>query len=389
MAIVTYSTAASSSIRPWYGAIESTALTRVVWDNGTYESTFRGIGFTYRSGKLAGGILTDYSQTIAGEDYVSISGLRISGSMLQSYWNTSSYNGFLKAIFAGNDSITGSAFDDYLAGFGSGRDTISGGLGNDTIFGGSANDSILGGDGDDVLYSGGGAMDTILGGDGDDIFYAGGYAVLNGGAGSDTYYLSSGTARITESTTASGLDEVVTQYSYKLANGVEYLTLIGTTHASATGSDGDNRIIGNSGNNTINGGLGEDTLAGGGGRDIFLFDSTPNATTNVDIITDFAAFGTQSDRIAFDKSIFVGFRYFGNVSSSQFLDTATGGEVTTTTRILYDSTTGELSYDRDGAGTVGSSGAVTNLYSPVLIAIVQDSDGAFPTLDFRDFLVVR
>ena len=387
MTTVTYATAAGSDIRPWNGTIQSAVPTRVIWSDSSYESTFRGIGFTYREGKIISGVFTDFVLKIGSADYLTIDKITLSGPQLQAFWDSGNFASFWQGVFAGNDSITGSSGADYLAGYGGGRDTIFGGLGDDTIIGGADNDSLVGSNGNDVIYSGGGGLNTISGGNGDDIIYAGGFDVVAGNGGSDAYILSSGTVRITESLTSGGIDEVTTQFSYKLPNGVENLTLTGTTNASGTGSDRANRIIGNDGENVIDGGLGIDTLAGGLGKDVFLFSTTPNATTNVDQIIDYVATGNEADRIAFDRTVYVGFKYFGNLSPAQFLDTAGTGEVTSATRVLYDSQTGELSYDRDGAGTL-VNGTLTNVYSPVLVAVIQDFDGNPPALNFRDFFVV-
>jgi Ca2+-binding RTX toxin-like protein len=56
-------------------------------------------------------------------------------------------------LFAGNDSITGSAFDDTLAGF-DGNDTLSGGRRFDVLIGGNGADTLTGGNRNDTfLYN--------------------------------------------------------------------------------------------------------------------------------------------------------------------------------------------------------------------------------------------
>lgn len=71
---------------------------------------------------------------------------------------------------AGNDTITGTAFDDDIIG-GNGNDTLTGGpgidylegnAGDDTVTGSAGNDTIIGGSGADTL-SGGVGNDTIIG----------------------------------------------------------------------------------------------------------------------------------------------------------------------------------------------------------------------------------
>jgi Ca2+-binding RTX toxin-like protein len=78
---------------------------------------------------------------------------------------------------AGDDTITGSAFDDKIDG-GAGEDTIHGGSGDDIVEGGPGSDPHLSGhDGDDVI-NGGPGDDNLLGGDDTDV--------CNGGPGNDT-----------------------------------------------------------------------------------------------------------------------------------------------------------------------------------------------------------
>ncbi len=94
----------------------------------------------------------------------------------------------------GNDTITGTQFDDVITG-GMGNDTITGlggndvltgNKGNDTISGGEGNDIITGGEGNDTL-SGEGGNDFVDGGLGDDTLSGGsGFNVLIGGGGNDT-----------------------------------------------------------------------------------------------------------------------------------------------------------------------------------------------------------
>ncbi len=76
----------------------------------------------------------------------------------------------------GDDTITGSKFDDLLGAFDddpasdTGNDVVSGEGGNDTLGGGLGADILNGGDGDDGMIGNGGP-DTLTGGPGDDAFY--------------------------------------------------------------------------------------------------------------------------------------------------------------------------------------------------------------------------
>ena len=60
----------------------------------------------------------------------------------------------------GNDTITGTAFNDTIDG-GNGNDTITGGPGNDRIEGGNGNDTLTGSAGDDIVTDVGDGEDTI------------------------------------------------------------------------------------------------------------------------------------------------------------------------------------------------------------------------------------
>jgi Ca2+-binding RTX toxin-like protein len=60
----------------------------------------------------------------------------------------------------GNDTITGTAFNDNIDG-GNGNDTITGGPGDDTIEGGNGNDTLTGSGGDDNVTDEGDGNDTI------------------------------------------------------------------------------------------------------------------------------------------------------------------------------------------------------------------------------------
>ncbi len=99
-----------------------------------------------------------------------------------------------------NDTLTGTAFGDWLDGQG-GVDTLYGGEGGDFLFGRTGNDLLYGQGGDDFLFGGqgndqlfgGNGDDELTGGDGADRFDGGGGDdVIVGGAGNDIYTASNG-----------------------------------------------------------------------------------------------------------------------------------------------------------------------------------------------------
>ena len=102
----------------------------------------------------------------------------------------------------------------------------------------------------------------------------------------------------------------------------------------------------------LNGGGGNDTLEGGSGDDVFLFDNTLGAS-NIDNITDFENPGaTAGDLVHLDKTIFTALGTTGAaLTPSEFLISSTvdGTAGTSSTRIIYDSSSGGLYYDDNGS----------------------------------------
>jgi Ca2+-binding RTX toxin-like protein len=117
-------------------------------------------------------------------------------------------------IFAGDDTLNGSAFDDILFAFAgadvingnNGDDEMNGGDGDDVMTGGAGNDEMNGGDGDDVM-TGGDGDDEMNGGVGvDELTGGNGADEQTGGDGADTFFFLS----ILESTKkASGRDTIL------------------------------------------------------------------------------------------------------------------------------------------------------------------------------------
>ena len=113
--------------------------------------------------------------------------------------------------------------------------------------------SLTGNSGDNLLDGGAGA-DAMAGGDGDD-----GYVVDDA---ADT---------ITELADG-GTDTVLASISTVLGEGLERLTLTGTSALNGTGNAADNLLQGNEADNLLDGGTGADTLAGGAGNDSYRVD---------------------------------------------------------------------------------------------------------------------
>lgn len=240
-------------------------------------------------------------------------------------------------------SLTGNALDNVLLG-NKAANTLNGDEGDDTLNGGAGVDTMIGGDGDDLYY-----VDNIL--------------------------------DVVNEVASSGNDSVTSTVTFSLdsdaAANVENLTLTGAKKANATGNALENTLLGNSGANILDGGAGADTLTGGAGKDVFLFKHSDA----VDVVTDFVA---GADKIAFSAAVFANLDAAKAVtakgvaiSASDFLSgTNITASANTGAHLLYDSDSGSLYYDADGAGD-GSAVQVALLGS-----------GTHPSLSAADILVV-
>jgi Ca2+-binding RTX toxin-like protein len=137
--------------------------------------------------------------------------------------------------------------------------------------------------------------------------------------------------------------------SYTLPKkGANNLTYSGSSDFTGKGNISANVITGGSGNDVFNGGLGNDTLTGGAGNDTFVFDTKPNASTNIDSITDFIS---GSDDINFSKKLFTAYRTAGVDLTNDFVSGAGATANDKSDHFLYDTNTGYLYYDADGNGS--------------------------------------
>jgi Ca2+-binding RTX toxin-like protein len=211
----------------------------------------------------------------------------------------------------------------------------TGGAGNDKLFdienarGSAFADLLIGTSGANVL-NGLAGVDRMIGDD-----------------GSDTYYVDNTNDVIVEANAdvIGGTDVVYSSASYTLSANVETLRVNATTDINATGNDIGNLIVGGAGRNVLNGMGGNDTLTGGAGVDIFAFTTAPNATANVDRITDFVV---ADDTISLENAVFTKLTATGTLSGAYFR--IGPAALDSNDYILYDSATGALSYDADGNG---------------------------------------
>ena len=231
------------------------------------------------------------------------------------------------------NELRGLGGDDWLKGYG-GADTLLGGNGQDTLIGGDGNDSLRGEAGNDNL-NGGAGTDTMV-----------------GGFGSDTYAVDHWWDIVTESG-GQGIDVVRTSVSYALTAGSDVEVLetsyqAGTAALVLLGNANGNVIRGNNGDNVIGGGNGNDELTGFAGQDAFLFSTALDEDYNIDIITDF---DVADDTIRLDQDIFASLG-LGNIADGELVIGAAALDAND--HIIYDSNTGALYYDSDGAGSTAA-----------------------------------
>jgi Ca2+-binding RTX toxin-like protein len=281
------------------------------------------------------------------------------GSLAPTGINAALGNGADRLVGGGGaDTVLGEAGSDTLVG-GGGADSLDGGINNDSLEGGTGTDVLLGNAGNDTLVGGDG-MDTLNGGTGADV--------MRGGNGNDRYTVDN-VLDVIDETGGSGIDQVTASVSVSLQVGatvlgdVENLTLTGAANLTGTGNalantlrgnggantltglDGADRLEGNAGNDTLIGGAGNDTLTGGTGFDRFLFFS---AAEGVDQVQDFTS---AVDRVLLDDAGFAGLSP-GLLNAANFVSKV-GAAATNpagVAQVIYDTGTGQLWLDADGAG---------------------------------------
>ena len=300
---------------------------------------------------------------------------------------------------AGNDTLNGGLGDDRLNGA-AGADAMTGGIGSDVYYVDNAGDQVIEavGGGTDTVYAsvdyvlaagleveylrvygsagltltgnelddylaGGAGNDTLNGGSGNDRLYGGaGTDVMTGGSGADVYYVDNAADQVIE-VVGEGSDNVYASVDYALAAGqeVEFLRVYGSAGLTLTGNELNDYLIGGAGDDTLNGGLGNDRLTGGAGNDTFGFNQQISSAINVDTITDYSV---ANDSIELSQTVFADFS-LGQLTASDFaLNSATGAGP----QIVYNTTSGALFYDSNGADVGGQSQFATLTGLPSLTA---------------------
>ena len=150
------------------------------------------------------------------------------------------------------------------------------------------------------------------------------------------------TTSIVTGTRIDQVDAGFADQGVSIAAGASGDAVIGSTH--------NDTIDGGSGDDVIAGGAGNDALTGGTGNDSFVFDTALNASTNVDIVSDFVS-GTDVFDLRLD--IFTALQSSGGVLNANNFKSGAGAIATTASQhIMLDTTSGSLFYDADGSGGV-------------------------------------
>jgi Ca2+-binding RTX toxin-like protein len=246
-----------------------------------------------------------------------------------------------------------------------GANLLIGTAGDDIIYGFGGNDRLVGLGGNDILDGGAGA-DRLEGGYGFDYAgyetaFAGVTASLadpvhnTGDAAGDSYTSIEGLIGSDYADTLTGNDGVNALYGgagndiLNGRGGSDHL-FGGPGNDRLNGGGGNDWLYGEGGNDRLDGGAGNDRLYGGGGLDSFVFDTPLSATSNIDQIFDFRSI---DDTILLSGSIFTTIGPPGPLPAGEFFVGAHAADADD--RIIYNKSTGALSYDPDGTGPAAAT----------------------------------
>lgn len=278
---------------------------------------------------------------------------------------TGSGVGNLKVGGGGADVIRGLGGNDFLIGESRDANFVSAWLGLNpdfsasdalkplnTAFGGAyasdsglLNDSLYGGAGNDVL-SGGAGADLLDGGSGKDWVT---FLSSTDGAATVMSLQDGGTAGHAEGDVYISIENVQgSGASDTLGGNALNNQILGMQREDLLyGLAGNDTLDGGDGLDTLDGGRGADVLTGGNSEDAFLFAA--GSLQSVDSITDFQ---TGFDEIRLSAATF---RKLGPVGAALNPDNFATGSAAQDTKdfIIYDDTTGALSYDFKGSRAGG------------------------------------
>lgn len=326
------------------GVSNGTELVSNSLHGGTGDDVLHAFNFTDSNSRSPVGINTlwgdegndtlEATHTTDGENTVTDVTNRLNGGTGDDRLKADStaLGGFVAALNAlsggaGKDALTARIVADAHGGPGSlglslyhVANLLSGGTGNDTL------DAFLSITSAPFAADGSRAENRLDGGVGNDVLVATvapgsfGSSFLTGGVGNDQLTVFGGSSNV--------------------LNG-------GNGNDKLTGGIGSDDCIGGAGNDIIKGLAGNDTLTGGVGSDTFVFNTALDATNNVDVISDY---NVTNDTIQIENAIFTALTTPGVLSLAAFAANETGLAGDASDRIVYETDTGNLYYDRDGNG---------------------------------------
>lgn len=372
---------------------------------------------------LRGGEGNDFLRGNDGEDLLlgEAGNDVLCGGRDDDYLNGGSNNDILLGQ-SGDDEIDGMMGNDFLSGE-SGADNLNGGYGNDLLDGAGGNDTLDGGVGADVLKGGTGNDVYRVDNAGDNIIDAPRTGIetvqatvtwsLEPDPGLDNLELVDNEARRSDDKinyvpnpingTGNALPNLITGNSGDNElygrDGNDTLNGDNSPDSTASGNDklygengndqlngfaGDDLLEGGAGNDLLYGGentyntltseSGRDTLSGGTGADHFLFNSSFSSYSSVedgvDVIDDFSSW--EGDKLVITASVFSGQLAVGNLRPEQFTIGTTA--TSESHRLIYDSSTGALFFDGDGAGGFAQDQIALLTGKPSLTVSAASSD---------------
>ena len=276
----------------------------VVSGSGGSTVSASGTGLTFSGGTATGGTISMISESSGGASVFTLTELHVGYTELAQHVSAGGDDA-LVALFAGDDTLTGTAFNDVLNGY-AGNNVIEGRGGADVLLAGDGNNHVWGNaaragqgsdDGADVIVVGNGT-NYVNGNAGADVIVAGnGANRVYGGAGDDVVTLGNGNNQVNGNV---GNDVIRVGNGDNVVRGGQGDDVI---VAGSALSSGNNVLMGDLGDDVLRGGGGYDLMTGGAGADIFHVGAgTSHANSNAgqtydDEITDFTL-GT--DRLAMD-----------------------------------------------------------------------------------------
>jgi Ca2+-binding RTX toxin-like protein len=112
-------------------------------------------------------------------------------------------------------------------------------------------------------------------------------------------------------------------------------------------------------------------LTGNAGKDAFVFDTRPNARTNLDKIVGFSV---KDDTILLDNGVFTKIGRDGLLKKGAFHIGAAAHDKDD--RIIFNKAAGEILYDQDGTGAKAA------------VVIAKLDNASKLALTFKDFFVI-